>query len=142
MNAGHFELLIDRLRTKAHLTEIQALGKGDYLWREGETSKFGMAFLVKGRIKALKNNEFACSQIVLGVLGPGAVIGLPFDENGRPKPTTLQAIEDCELVLMSEGAFERIIMEHPQLAIALLCHIHRNVGQNLADITDRMSRFF
>ena len=121
---------------------VRHLQAGEYLWREGEVSDACMAFLVKGQIKALKNNEFARSQIVMGLLAPGAVIGLPFGENGLPKRATLQASEDCELLLMCDGVFEHIIEDHPRLAIDLLRHIHRDVAQKMSFITDRIARFF
>ncbi len=124
-----------------HLTK-QTLRPGETLWEEGEKSETCMAFLVRGRMKAVKRNEFGSGRIVLGILEPGTVVGLPFSGKNEAKAATLEALEDVELLTMCDAVFAHLLDEHLPLGIHLLHHIHQDFNRKLRAAAERIVRTF
>ena len=132
---------LQRALLEEHLVPVQ-LKPGEPFWREGEISTTCMAFLVQGRMKALKNNEFGTGRIVLGILEPGRVVGLPFADRSVPMGSTLEAMDEVELLSMCDGLFTHILEEHLPLGIHLLRHIHRDFQQKMQHVADRLVSTF
>lgn len=49
-------------------------------------------------------------------LGPGQHFGEMALMAGQPRPTTVEALEECELLMLNADDFRRVLQEHPELA--------------------------
>lgn len=92
--------------------------RGTTLTREGDRSR-RILVLRTGRVKvsrALPDGREA----VLGVRGPGHLIGELAALDGRPRSATVVALEDVTAAALAVEDFERFLVEHPNVAIVLI----------------------
>ena len=59
-------------------------------------------------------------QIILALLGPGAVFGELSLLDGKPRSATVTVTEDAELVTVPRAAFLALLRREPKVAVALL----------------------
>ena len=121
--------------------DCRELAGGETLWREGDPCGH-IAFIISGRLEEKKETEFAGKQVVVGVYSPGTIIGELCLLDGRPRPVTVTALENAELLLLSREGFDRLLAEHPLLGVKLLKGMLLAVGTRLRKSFDRLAAIF
>jgi len=104
------------------LAEIEAacewldLPSGHTLFRQGDPGE-SLYALVSGRvaIRAERDGE----EVVIGEAGRGETIGEMALLTGEPRSATVVAIRDTVLVRLPRGAFDRLLEDHPRMALGL-----------------------
>ncbi|HWZ42908.1 MAG TPA: Crp/Fnr family transcriptional regulator [Candidatus Saccharimonadales bacterium] len=56
----------------------------------------------------------------LGIAGPGKVLALQPVLSGEPSHTNVTCLEDCEVKLLSKGAFLGVLQRNPQMYFAIV----------------------
>lgn len=115
--------------------------QGQTLWEEGQDCDY-IAFLVSGRIEAKKNTEFAGRQVVVGVYGPGSLIGGLCIMTQAPRIVTAVAIEDSELLLLDPPVLQQLEEQYPHLANKLLRGMMLTVSLRLKAAYERLAAIF
>ena len=109
---------------------------------EGDT-----LFLVKhGRVKVNILSEEG-REVILSLLGAGAVFGELSLLDSKPRSANVVAVEDTELIMLRRPDFLRLIHHTPQIATALLAELASRLrktdrqieGLALLDVTSRIS---
>ena len=114
---------------------------GDYLWLEGEPNgRWGM--VARGQIKVLKETEYPGHPVVLGVFGPGSLIFDSSFDPGRSRDTTAVAMEDVEILYLSEQQFEKILTDRPGLGHRLYRFILSSMTEQLRHANRRLAAIF
>lgn len=86
----------------------------EILFSEGEAGN-AMYILVEGSADILVHGQTVASA------GPGAVLGeLALIEPDEPRPASVRAVTDCELLRIDSSSFERLVARTPRLAVELL----------------------
>lgn len=114
---------------------------GEVLWREGDADA-GEVFILRGRLEAKKQTEFAGKEVVVGVFSAGSLVGELNFLDGRPRAVTVVALEDADLLLLSRESFERLLREHPEQGLALLKGMLLAVSIRLRKAYERLAAIF
>ena len=104
------------------LAEIEAacewldLPSGHTLFRQGDPGE-SLYALVSGRV--LIRAESDGEEVIIGEAGRGETIGEMALLTGEPRSATVVAIRDTVLVRLPRDAFDRLLEDHPRMALGL-----------------------
>ncbi len=145
-NVSLFESLndeeVDALST---VTFTRTFGKDSVIIlaeEEGET-----LFIIKeGEVKVSIVSEEG-REVILSMMGPGAVFGELSLLDGKPRSANVVATEDTSLIMLRRTDFVQLIFKVPQIATALLAELASRLrktdrqieGLALLDVTSRIS---
>ena len=97
---------------KKHLTP-KKLRKKQYLLQEGDVSKF-VAFVEKGVLRSYSIDEKGGEHIIQFAIEGWLISDLSSFITGKPATYTIDALEECELVLISRSAHEELLRTLPK----------------------------
>jgi CRP-like cAMP-binding protein len=89
------------------------LRKKQYLLQEGDVCNF-IAFVEKGALRAYSLDEKGTEHIIQFALEGWLISDLYSFLTGEPGTYTIDALEDCELVLISKAANEELLQKLPK----------------------------
>ena len=119
-----YELFFKSLTAKINLSEEEKeifkgylaskkLRKRQYLLQEGDVCKH-IAFVEKGALRAFTIDDKGGEHIVQFAVEGWTIADLYSYITGEPATYNIEALEDCELLLISNAAQEALIKEIPQ----------------------------
>lgn len=116
-------------------------GAGEVLWQEGDSDNYA-AFILAGRIGIRKRTSFADKNVIIGTYEPGSVVGelCLLTENARSVSAVV--MDDAELVVLESKDFERLMADHPTMALKLLKNIFLTTCKRLSKSYDRIASIF
>ena len=145
-NVSLFESLDDgEIEVLAEVTINRTFGKDGVIIlaeEEGDT-----LFIIKeGQVKVSIVSEEG-REVILTLMGSGAVFGELSLLDGKPRSANVIATEDTELIMLRRSDFVRLIYKVPQIATALLAELASRLrktdrqieGLALLDVTSRIS---
>jgi CRP/FNR family cyclic AMP-dependent transcriptional regulator len=98
---------------------------GRVIARQGEVGT-GFFVVESGRVDVVRDGRIVAS------LGPGEFFGELSVLDGKPRNAQVVAAEDTTTLALASWDFERTVLEHPALALAIL----RGLAGRLRDATD------
>jgi CRP-like cAMP-binding protein len=101
----------------AHM-HARHFGKGECLWREGETPGLLVA-IRSGRVKTYRVLPTG-GTVTVFIFLPGDVFGFLPLLDGGPYPASAEAVEPVEADVMPRSVFQQILAAEPALAIELV----------------------
>jgi CRP/FNR family cyclic AMP-dependent transcriptional regulator len=110
-------LSADELQAAAPLFAIRRYPKGAILVAEGDRLDV-FSIILAGRVKFYWRDD-AGRQVDVAVVGPGEDFAAQ-SFGGEPMLTSVIVLEDLRLASMPVAEFERLLLRHPQLAVAYL----------------------
>lgn len=113
-------------------TEV-CFGPGDVLLHHGDVS--GHCYAIRSGEVLVTATSTQGATVVLGRRGAGSVIGELGALNGSPRSATVRAIDAVKAVVLSAQEFEDLLRDDPDLALAEL----RRLSRQLSDLTERFS---
>lgn len=120
----------------ATITLVKSLGKGDYLFREGEPS-CGFYIVQKGAINVHRVNQIGKEQVI-HVFRSGESFAEATLATDSGYPADARAIEASQVLLVQKSGFILVLKRQPELALRMLgsmsLHLRTLVGQ-LEDLT-------
>lgn len=123
------------LQEIAHMTRISKVKKGQSIYQAGEQAAC-LYFLLDGWVKVLCANADG-RELTLHILGPGEVFGEECILGGDLYGTTVEALEDSLIAVISKVDFVRVQGRHVHLAIGLaklINHRLRKTHEQVADL--------
>jgi CRP/FNR family cyclic AMP-dependent transcriptional regulator len=75
--------------------------------------------VISGRLKVMMG-EADGKETILSILGPGEFFGEMGLIDDNPRSASVRAIEPCELLAVSKGAFRKCLVENSALAMAVM----------------------
>ncbi len=120
-----FELLFQKFDEKIGLTEDEKelsksffipkkLRKKQYLLQEGDSCKY-VAFVEKGLLRSYKVNDKGAEQIIYFAFEGWWISDHYSYLTGEPSEFNIDAMEDCELLLLSRQAEEQMLEKIPKM---------------------------
>lgn len=129
------ELTSDELSDFKSRARRRQFPRGSALFNEGERSDRVMG-LEQGHVKISFFTDEG-REIVLGVRGPGDVLGEFSALDGQPLSATVTAIEPVEALVISVDSFKSFIMSNPRVALVLL----QSLSRKLRDADEKRVEF-
>ncbi len=135
----------DQLRTLAKVTVTRTFPKESFIILADEEGD-ALFVIAKGQVKVSLVSEDG-REVILSLLGPGAVFGELSLLDGKPRSANVVATEDTELVMLRRSDFLQLLHRVPQIAISLLAELAARLrktdrkieGLALLDVTSRIS---
>ncbi|WP_028064043.1 Crp/Fnr family transcriptional regulator [Solirubrobacter soli] len=91
--------------------------RGAIMLREGEEAT-RVLVLTEGRTKAVTFTEDG-KEVILGVMGPGSLLGEVATIQNRPRSATVTALEPCTAIALAARDFWGLLEEYPRIWIAV-----------------------
>jgi len=137
-----FRFLNDQeLAEVSHYFQCRHVPAGTVLWQENDPCDY-LTFILDGRLLIKVGTEFEGKDVVVGVLGSGALSGERGILDGSPRCSTAEALEDLDLIMIDRDSFNQILDEQGELAIKLLKGILLSVSTRLENALDRLASVF
>jgi CRP-like cAMP-binding protein len=137
-----FSLLDDEDREKiAPFFELVTYPAHTVIFKEGEPGDF-LGFVVTGKLEVKKQTEFKGNQLIIALLGSGALVGelSIFDEHKRS--ATVEAVEDTDMLILRNEALDALIHQHPYTGIKIMKNLIRILSLRLRKATERLTTIF
>jgi CRP-like cAMP-binding protein len=137
-----FSLLDDEDREKiAPFFELVTYPAHTVIFKEGEPGDF-LGFVVTGKLEVKKQTEFKGNQLIIALLGSGALVGelSIFDEHKRS--ATVEAVENTDMVMLRNEALDALIQQHPYTGIKIMKNLIRILSLRLRKATERLTTIF
>jgi CRP/FNR family transcriptional regulator len=128
------ELGRPELEPVAEVAVPRSFASGEVVFREGDESN--TAYVVRsGHARAVRQHSDGRT-LTLANFGPGEVFGelAMFDSDRRS--ATIEAIDDLDLLAILSADMQRLMREHPDIAVKLVV----TLGRRLRELNDRLTR--
>lgn len=107
--------------------------------REGEHQRGNHLLLIlDGDVSVDTLGEPAVQAIPISVIGPGSIIGEMALLDGAPRSATCVAVSAVQAAGLSRQGLERLIAEHPQVAVKLLIGLATRISDRLRALADHL----
>jgi CRP/FNR family transcriptional regulator/CRP/FNR family cyclic AMP-dependent transcriptional regulator len=106
------------------LTTIEAIAqrrrfrRGEIIFHRGDPGAT-LYVILSGRVRIFSPSEDG-SEVVLGLLWPGEFFGELSLLDGQPRSASAQALDDCEMLVISREDFRRFLHNEPGASIVVL----------------------
>jgi CRP-like cAMP-binding protein len=105
---------------------------GATIIKEGDQQETGYMLLVlTGEVSVQTNDGGVGEPVVISVLGPGNVIGAMGLLDGAPRSATCVATSRIEAAVLSRGALDQLIEQHPQVGAKLMVALCQRMSDQL-----------
>ena len=108
----------EQLRALATLVVRRNVARGAVVMAEGDAID-SLYIVVSGRLKVMMG-EADGKEVILGILGPGEVFGEMGLIDDGPRSASVIAIEPCELLSVTKGAFRKCLVESYDTAMTVM----------------------
>jgi CRP/FNR family transcriptional regulator, cyclic AMP receptor protein len=128
------ELGRPELEQVAEVAVPRSFAAGEVVFREGDESN--TAYVVRsGHARAIRQHSDG-RILTLANFGPGEVFGelAMFDSDRRS--ATIEAIDQLDLLAILSADMQRLMREHPDIAVKLVV----TLGRRLREVNDRLTR--
>jgi CRP/FNR family transcriptional regulator len=124
------------LRTLAARAARQRFSTGELLFSEGEPCH-GLHIIASGKVRIFKSSANGREQVLAVNLPGEAVAELPVFDGGL-YPASGIALEETQIVFISQRDFRDYCLEHPQVALKMLSVVGARL-RRLVDIIEELS---
>ncbi|MCS7220165.1 MAG: Crp/Fnr family transcriptional regulator [Anaerolineae bacterium] len=100
------------------ITTVSSVEKGKVFYRPEEIGEV-LFILKQGRVQLYRISPEG-KKLVIATLGPGSIFGEMALIGQQMHNTFAEAIEDCQICVMSRTDLERLILNKPQIALRVL----------------------
>lgn len=121
--------------------EIKEYPSNTVIFKEGDPGDY-IGFVITGKLEVKKQTEFKGNQIILAILGKGAIVGelSIFDKHSRS--ATVETIEPTKLLILKQVDMENIIENYPSIGVKLLKAIVKILSIRLRKLSERLTTIF
>ncbi len=94
------------------------LGRGEAIFREGDTAD-SVVIVLDGHVKVTAS-AIEGRDVVLGVRGPGELLGDLSAIDGGPRSATVSALDDVGVLVIARAEFRAFLDRHPRVAVPMM----------------------
>lgn len=133
-NSALVELSLDDARTVLDYMKPSRVVAGAVFIEEGESVHTDfMLLLLDGDVRVDTGIANGREGTVVGVIGPGSLIGEMGIIDGGPRSATCIAASDLLVAVLSRDALQRMVAEHPGVASRLLLAMAKRMSERLRE---------
>lgn len=127
----------DELRAVAQFVTPVFLKQGQILYSPGDVAE-SCYFLIEGCVGVKKLTGFDGKKQIIALLTPYAPIGESGLTEIAKRTAMITGVEDCTLMELSRGSFEKLQSRYPAAAVKLLRHLLLKSSKRLEKCTERL----
>lgn len=121
---------------------IRALA-GEAFLKEGESFLAGsLGIILEGRMELSRPTEFPERRVVMGILGPGRLVGETSFFGGMEFSLDTRAMEPSSILVIDQNAFDRLAEENPGVHMRLVMTALKALSIRLFKSYERLSSVF
>jgi len=133
--ANEFAFL--EIETLAGYLESRHVKKGQVVFREGDAD--GTLFIVaSGKVGVVKSGARRQDHPI-ATIGVGHTLGEMALIDGQPRSAGAVAVEELILLAITRASLDRLVREHPKLAVKILFKVARLLSQRLRQTTSSLA---
>ncbi len=132
------ELDADTALAVVKLMRLQRYKEGDVIIQEGAANTSFLVLLLRGEVVVANEGVSKADSLVLGVVGPGSVIGEMGLFDGEPRSATCKASTDVDAALLSREALSELSLTSPLQANKLLAILLARLTNRLRSISKKL----
>ncbi len=117
----------EQLRALATMVTRRSAPRGSAIMRAGDVTD-SLYIIVSGRLKVMMG-EADGKEVILSILGPGEFFGEMGLIDDSPRSASVIAIEPCELLSVTKHAFKKALVEHLDVAMAVMRVLTRRLRE-------------
>ena len=117
----------EQLRALATMVTRRSAPRGSAIMRAGDATD-SLYIIVSGRLKVMMG-EADGKEVILSILGPGEFFGEMGLIDDLPRSASVLAIEPCELLAVTKRAFKKALVEHLDVAMAVMRVLTRRLRE-------------
>ena len=117
----------DQLRALATMVTRRSAPRGAAIMHAGDVTD-SLYIIVSGRLKVMMGEPDG-KEVILSILGPGEFFGEMGLIDDSPRSATVIAIEPCELLAVTKRAFKKALIEHIDVAMAVMRVLTRRLRE-------------
>jgi len=107
--------------------------------REGDNLRANyLLLLLEGDVAVDTLGDPPSAAVEIGVIGAGSIIGEMALLDGAPRSATCTAVSPVQAAGLSRLGLERLIAEHPQVAVKLLIGLASRIAERLRALGDQL----
>lgn len=130
-----FGVLEDRLaRRLIGAMTAERFETGDFLYRAGDVGD-RLYVVLQGRIQVYQEDEYERIRM-LELLGPCDVVGELSLFDQQPRTANVSALSDVVVAALRHEPMKQMLLDHPEIALALLAHVTRRLRRANHSITE------
>ena len=111
------------------------------IFKEGEPGDF-MGFVVSGKLEVKKQTEFKGNQLIIAILGSGALVGELSIFERHDRSATVEAVENTTMLILRNETLDNFVHQHPVTGIKVLKNLIRILALRLRKATERLTNIF
>lgn len=107
--------------------------------REGDNQRASyLLLLLEGDVAVDTLGDPPTGTVDIGVIGAGSIIGEMALLDGAPRSATCTAVSTVQAAGLSRQGLERLIADHPQVAVKLLIGLASRIAERLRALADQL----
>lgn len=119
------------------LGKIMAFKEDEYLFYQGEIEHFAYLIL-KGRVSVVLDSAYDGSQLVLGEIGEGDMVGEMAILDKQPRSASVRAMETVMALRLEEDAFLKFLKMNPKYGKGLLKSLSQRIKSTREKVQAQM----
>ncbi|NOG61178.1 MAG: cyclic nucleotide-binding domain-containing protein [Proteobacteria bacterium] len=121
----------------AYIEKLE-LKTGETLFKEGDDGDY-VCFIISGSLEVIKLTTWQNFTTVIATLNEGYCIGEMAIIDNEPRSATIRAVEDTQLAVLTQKAFDLMIQSEPELGVNILKGVAQSLSDNLRITTDKLA---
>lgn len=116
----------EELTALAEASNLRSYAAGESLFWEGDPA-MGLLVIATGRVKIFVLSPSSGREMVLSMEHQYGAVAELVALDGGPYPASAEAVEPTDVVVIEEESFQRVLRQHPTIAL----HLMRTLGRRL-----------
>jgi CRP-like cAMP-binding protein len=100
----------DQMREIAEASRMLEIKRGANVYAQGDSAD--QLYVILSGMAALTMNDHG-AHVLVGVVGPGDIVGISALLSNRARPFRCEALSECKVAALGAGAFRALIMSEP-----------------------------
>lgn len=120
---------------------LKQVGPGESAW-DADEAKRGLVVILEGRVELSLPTEFPERRVVMGIFGPGSVVGETNVFGGNGGKLIALAIEPATIAELGAERLAALAENHPTTHVKLLLGLVKILSRRVGQAYERMSSVF
>ncbi len=131
----------DEVEKIAPFFELTTYPAKTVVFKEGDPGDF-IGIVLSGKLEVKKKTEFKGNQVIIALLGIGALIGelSVFDKHQRS--ATVETVDNTTILMLRNESLGALIQQYPYTGIKILKGFIRILSLRLREVTERLTTIF